>query len=625
MKKSYLLQFALCLVSTCLWSQDLLFQETNLDKVYSEYMLDGSGVIVAIMDRGIDYTHPDFQNADGTTRILGIFDLSNDGGANDPNNPYGVGTILTEADINASLLDGSLLSRDAVGHGTITTGIAVGNGAASVGDIKGVAPGASIVVVKFTSEGAPAHDNQPAETAFYKPEHLEAALQFVENISEEYNMPFVLAANFGSAGDSMDGTSISCRSIDQHFGAGKKGKIFLTGSSDDGGIENHAAFTLTEGGFEEFIINKSNGNFLRFTAWYSDSDKVDIEIFLEDGSSKSYPPPSGETNRVQDFQPTYNFYHNGSAADFSQSDNDKREILLDLFGPAGEYRIKFTGEEVTNGSVDAWLNPSNIFSSPENRFLNHQVSGYTIWDWATANSNIAFNSYILSESYQDINGQTRTSIAGNDAGIGNIWPGSGVGPSLNPNGNIVVSVPGNINIGAYSQHSFWSTLDFLLIENGDRLYGTLAAVSGANPVITGVVALLLQADPELDTEEIRTILQETAREDSQTGPVPNPEWGYGKLDAYAAVRKALGISPTKELGIKTVNTWPNPTSKYLNVPDDLSVSNINYRIFNSIGNRVADGQLSENRIDVSAFSIGVYHVCFYSDNQLRTRSTFVKE
>ena len=134
-------------------------------------------MIVAILDRGIDWKNNDFRNDDGTTRIKWIFDLTDNTGANAPGNTYGVGTIYTEAQINAANNGGTqLATRDAVGHGTTTTAIAAGNGR-NLADRKyrGIAPKASIIAVKFTTEGAPAHDTQPAEAPFYNPSLFQPA------------------------------------------------------------------------------------------------------------------------------------------------------------------------------------------------------------------------------------------------------------------------------------------------------------------------------------------------------------------------------------------------------------------------------------------------------------------
>jgi hypothetical protein len=95
--------------------------------------------VVAIPDRGIDWRHPDF-----------------------------IPVEYTEAQINAALAGGPALpTRDAVGHGTRAAGIAAGNGRAlPSGQYRGMAPEADLIIVKLTSEGAPAHDAEPAEHSF---------------------------------------------------------------------------------------------------------------------------------------------------------------------------------------------------------------------------------------------------------------------------------------------------------------------------------------------------------------------------------------------------------------------------------------------------------------------------
>src|SRR5689334_12688961 len=110
-------------------ADDLVKQETRVADAFANYGITGNGVIVAIMDRGIDWQNNDFRNLDGTTRIAYIFDLTDDAGATLSGNPYGIGTIYTRAQINNALLLGTTLStRDAVGHGTSTAGICCGNG-----------------------------------------------------------------------------------------------------------------------------------------------------------------------------------------------------------------------------------------------------------------------------------------------------------------------------------------------------------------------------------------------------------------------------------------------------------------------------------------------------------------
>jgi hypothetical protein len=65
--------------------------------------------------------------------------------------------------------------------------------------------------------------------------------------------------------------------------------------------------------------------------------------------------------------------------------------------------------------------------------------------------------------------------------------------------------------------------------------------------VAGVVALMLQAYPELDYDGVVDILTRTARRDSQTRAVPNNEYGYGKVDAYSAVLEAAATNPNDPL------------------------------------------------------------------------------
>ena len=148
-----------CTISTAL-ATDRARVEIRSDAVETVYGLTGRGVTVVILDRGIDWTHPDFIKPDGRTRIKGILDHAPGSCAT---------TEYTEAQINAALLGTgpALPTRDAVGHGTVTTGAAAGNGrAAANGKYRGIAPEADLLIVKITG-GARAHDNEAAEPTYY--------------------------------------------------------------------------------------------------------------------------------------------------------------------------------------------------------------------------------------------------------------------------------------------------------------------------------------------------------------------------------------------------------------------------------------------------------------------------
>ena len=390
--------------------------ETGTDKAVEEFNVTGRGVLISVIDRGIDWKNPDFRNEDGSTRIQGIFDLSDDRGADHPQNEYGIGTIYTNSDINDALAGGSTLAtRDALGHGTTTAGIACGGGRNSPGGkYRGIAPEASILVVKICSDGVSAHHNEAAEPYFFKYERIESAIDFVRDRAQELAMPCVMVLNIGSQGGPTDGTSPLCKKIDATVGPGKAGLIFVTGPGDEGQNRKHGLKTV------------------------------------------------------------------------------------------------FRGKSIPVG---------------------------TIWDAATAHYNICPGDYVNRTTWTDIDHNHREH--GHEGKIGDIWNGSSVGPTADGRVGIDFCAPGDSVFTTYDPNSYWATFRHDLIHDGHGLYGRANAVSAANPITAGIIALMLQANPQLDAPTIKSILQRTARADRFTGEVPNIIWGFGKVDAHAAIKLAV--------------------------------------------------------------------------------------
>src|SRR5882672_1080926 len=87
---------ALALFASGACAMDQARVETRVDDAIAQFGVTGRSVIVAILDRGIDWQNNDFRNTNGTTRIAWIYDLTDDSGSNSPANPYGYGTIYSQ-------------------------------------------------------------------------------------------------------------------------------------------------------------------------------------------------------------------------------------------------------------------------------------------------------------------------------------------------------------------------------------------------------------------------------------------------------------------------------------------------------------------------------------------------
>ena len=515
---------------------DLARQEMRVDAAVAKYGVTGRDVVVAVFSRGIDWKNADFRNADGTTRIDYILDLSDNSGASAPGNTVGAGTIYTRAQINAALTNNTNLNtRDGGGGGSSVTAIAAGGGRNN-SLYRGIAPEARFIVIKITSDGAPAHDGETAETAFYAGSSLAPAIQFVTAKIAELHLPGVILLDLGSMGGPTDGTGSVARQIDSLVGPGKAGLAFVTGPGNEGNVANHAAGTISAGNTISLDITKVGTGDLRFDLWYSEADRFNVRITTPTGTSATYVAPA--TPALSDGKTGTNFEYNhyGRDADPQGSTNSKREVFIRFPSPApaGSYKVELTGATVVSGRFDASLNFSADFGTgnPVSRFTTFAVPGSSIWDAATAFYNLAPNSYVFQKTYSDIDGVSRSPYT---EAAGQLWRGSGVGPTYDGRYGISVSVPADIVITTYPPKSYNATFRSSLIQGGNGLYGVFNSVGAANPLLTGVVALMLQMDPTLDAAQIKQILQSTARADSFTGATPNNTWGYGKLDALAAL------------------------------------------------------------------------------------------
>ena len=468
--------------------------------------LSGRGILVAVIDSGIDYENPDFRNEDGTTRIAALWDQTIPG---NPPEGYARGTEYTSEQINEALVltdreerRALIPSRDNSGHGTAVAGIAAGNGRGSEGRrLRGAAPESRLIIVKM---GLPRDEGFPRTT------ELMEGVDYVLRRAVEMRMPVAVNLSFGNTYGSHDGTSLVEQFLDAAADVWKN--VFCVGSGNEGAAAGHAAGRLTEESESEIQLGvQARETNLSVQIWKSYVDEIEISVINPSGVSTI---PFRETLGAQRFYlgGTELLVYYGEPKPYSV----RQEIYIS-FLPRGTYidsgvwRIVLIPPRIVDGSWQMWL-PSQSALNDGTAFLL-PGSALTLTIPSTASRVITAAAYdALTFSYADFSGR----------GTASAYEGSGVPkPDLAaPGVRVRAPVPG----GGYAEFT-----------------GT----SFAAPFVTGGAALLMEwgivkgNDPYLYGEKVKAYLQRGARQLPGYETWPNPQLGYGIL----CVEDSLDNSP----------------------------------------------------------------------------------
>lgn len=448
----------------------------------ARYNLTGQGVIVAVLDSGIDYSHPDFRNADGSTRILALYDETLD-------------REFTAEQINEAINAPNewerfrlVPSRDTSGHGTHVAGIAAGNGRASAGVNRGVAYESSLLVVKL---GTAEPDGFPRTT------QLMRALDYVVEKALQLKMPMAVNMSFGNNYGSHSGTALLESYINDMSNYWKT--VISVGTGNEGAARGHTSGILTQG--QEREIELGVGAYetaLSLQIWKSYVD--DYDILLEHPSGRRIGP-------IQQIQGPQRFVlgqteillYYGEPSPY----NLYQEIYMD-FLPASSYidsgvwRVILTPERIVRGNYDLWL-PGQTVLNQGTGFL-YPTEETTLTIPSTAEKVVSVAAY-----------DARYDRLAEFSGRGYTRQTNQVKPDLAaPGVDINSAAPG----GGYAVRS-----------------GT----SMATPFVTGSAALLMQwgivngNDPYLYGEKVKAYLLRGARHLPILPEYPNPQIGWGVL------------------------------------------------------------------------------------------------
>ena len=457
------------------------------------YSLTGQGILVGIVDSGIDIFHPDFRKEDGTTRIVGLWDQTltpEEGSGQAPPEGYQRGVYFSEEDINTILQNESRSpTQDRSGHGTHVAGIAAGNGRASRGENRGVAYEADILVVKLGS---------PTAEGFPQTAQLMQGIDFCVRMSIRRNEPLALNLSYGNNYGSHTGTSLIETYLDTVANMGRT--TICVGSGNEGNLARHAAVELMMGmnSLIEFVVAPGEYN-LAIQIWKQYTDSFQIRL----------TSPSGDEIILgEDLQGMYRYVIDGTELLWYFGDPAPYSIVQEIYFEllpegvssnirSGVWKIVFIPKMVVDGQIDWWM-PSGSSINRETGFLISDADR-TLTIPSTASRPITVGAY---------NGDTDSYAP--FSGRGYVCCGL-VKPDL--------VAPG---------------VDILSCSPGGG-YVSRTGTSMACPFVTGSAALLMQygivegRDPYLFGQKVKAFLIRGARQLPAFEEYPNDSVGWGAL------------------------------------------------------------------------------------------------
>lgn len=502
----------------------------------------GRGVVVGIIDTGIDFRHLDFTvpgSGGHQTRIKAMLDMTEYGSQSpDPGWNYSlpgqsavIGHLYTEADINAALqvpkpADQNadiVKQRDKVGHGTHVAGTAAGNGLASPsnGTYAGMAPEADLIIVKASRQNTGEGDFDTTDVI--------NALEFVRQKASELGEPFVINLSIGGQIGPHDGTTPDERAIDNLVNGGP-GRAVCVAAGNEGGSSLHARGIVPAGGSQTLDFNV-NGTAYLVDLYQNHSDRFSVTVTSPDGVALgpvAYDANGfGNTAGQASNQYLQVFNANDDKGDADPA-NDQPDIVL-VFKPAapdGMWKITLNdADAAANQSYDAWTEGDGVYFSS---FVDND--SHLVASPGTARGAITVGAFVTRSATQTIGAPASFTSPG---------------PTADGRQKPDIGAPGYY---LYSSRSTDVTdPNFGTTGTGDNAptdnthYAGLAGTSMATPVTTGSVALLIQSAPGLSASEIKSLLTTYAVLDIFTGQGSwGPRLGFGKLNIANSINRSGG-------------------------------------------------------------------------------------
>lgn len=486
--------------------------------------LNGRGVIVGIVDTGIDYLNNEFMREDETTRIVRIWDQSLDG----ENEIYGarLGIEYNSDQINEAIQANKrgedpyaiVKTKDDIGHGTMVASLVGARGINP--EVMGAAPDCDFAIVKLKQAPSVILDYAGVSTpgaGRYATVEVLLAIRYLSRLASDLKRPMVICVALGSNTGAHDGTNAVETIITNT--TSQLALACVTGTGNEGDTDTH-----TEGKFDkpgqikniEVRMGKGQKD-LNFQIYIQQPDKVSIGVVSPSGEVVEKIPV--RLSKVENVQ----FIYEGTRMRISYIYPDPvtgdEVISIEARGlREGIWQFRLYGDYIVDGRYWSWL-PQRSLLDPDTKFLS--PSQYT-----TLTIPGTSRGAIVAAFYNQNNNATVGQSGRGFTRDGRVKPDIAAGGI-----NAVVTMPGG----------------------GTRV---VSGSSVATAITAGCCALIMQwgavdgNDPNLYATEIRTYLIRGTN--MRVGDIyPNEQWGYGVIDmkgVFDSIRENLtgGVSQTRD-------------------------------------------------------------------------------
>lgn len=481
----------------------------------------GAGVVVGVLDGGMDYEHTDFRTASNVSRLKGLFD-------------YGTGANGTECRLTQLGADSlNCPEKDGSGghsHGTHVTGIAAGGGRRNATHI-GMAPDADIVFVKGIRD--------PESNGGFSDADVLAGTQFIFQKARALGQPCVVNLSLGGQLGPHDGTTLQEQALSRLT---RPGNIVVAAAGNSGGSPIHCSYPVEGTDYPSSLETawavNSGATLAVVDLWYPAGTNVSVGVVAYDPSDLtqpifiSAPVAPGQSLSGPLVSGTATIAAGSiDAQTTADPNNGARRVLIVLQDAGLGFALDdFVWSVYTFGlgTIDLWASVNGIFApagTPLPSYFRFGNDQETISTPATARRLLAIGSHVTKTQWVDVNGVTRNQVG---ATLDSISDFSSRGPSRDGRVLPDLSAPGEAILSSLSKDYPATSAEILFGGGLLRQQGT----SQAAPHVTGTIALMLQRNPFLTPEDARTILRQTA---TSVGGPANTVYGAGKLNALAAV------------------------------------------------------------------------------------------